>query len=363
MLVAGDQRRRATAIRRDDGELGFSLRLGGGLSTEPHLARRVDAFIRWNQVVPVVRAVAEVFRETGVLREHRERARLKHLFLHHGWTAEEALEAIQRRLPFGLERAADEVPPDDVYRDHVGIHAQKQDGYVCVGAAVLRGRVFGHQLRAAANVAEAFGSSELRTTIMQNLLVPNVPERHAEAVACELNDAGLRTEASPFFRGTVACTGTEFCKLAITETKSFSRWLVEELDQRLPEYGEQLKIHVTGCPNSCGQHWIADIGIEGKKVRTGDGLVDAYYFCVGGGLGDHASIARPVGYRCPASEVPSAIERLLRGFESRRASRENLRQFLGRHSDEEIRTLLAGERVIAEVRDPSPGRVPHGVEG
>ncbi len=352
-----------TAIRRDDGELGFSLRLGGGLSTEPHLARRVDAFIRWNQVVPVVRAVAEVFRETGVLREHRERARLKHLFLHHGWTAEEALEAIQRRLPFGLERAADEVPPDDVYRDHVGIHAQKQDGYVCVGAAVLRGRVYGHQLRAAANVAEAFGSSELRTTIMQNLLVPNVPERHAEAVACELNDAGLRTEASPFFRGTVACTGTEFCKLAITETKSFSRWLVEELDQRLPEYGEQLKIHVTGCPNSCGQHWIADIGIEGKKVRVGTHTVDAYYFCIGGGLGDRASIARPVGYRCPASEVPAAIERLLRGFESRRASRENLRQFLGRHSDEEIRTLLAGERVIAEVRDPSPGRVPHGVEG
>jgi len=173
----------------------------------------------------------------------------------------------------------------------------------------------------------------------------------------------LPTKASPFVRGTIACTGMQFCKLAITETKNFSRWLVEELDRRLPEYAEQLKINVTGCPNSCGQHWIADIGIEGKKVRVDGQLVDAYYFCVGGGLGRQASIARPVGYRCPAGEVPEAIERLLRGYESDRAGRESLRAFLNRHSDEEIRSLLAGARVAAEARDPSPGRVPHGVEG
>ncbi len=352
-----------TAIRRADGETGFSLRLGGGLSAEPHLGERLDAFVRWNQVVPVVRAVAEIFRDADVLREHRERARLKHLFLRHGWTADGALENIQRRLPFALERAAPEQPPDDVYRDHVGVHPQKQPGYVYVGAAVLRGRIFAHQMHAAANAAECFGSGELRTTIMQNLLVPNVPERHAEAVARELNDAGLRTEASPFVRGTIACTGTQFCKLAITETKSFARWLVEELDQRLPGYEEQLKIHIAGCPNACGQQWIADIGIEGKKIRVGDYMVDAYYFCIGGALGNHAAIARPVGYRCAASEVPSAIERLLRAFEAQRTTQENLRQFLRRHSDDQIRSLLAGAPAVAEARDPSPGRVPHGVEG
>jgi sulfite reductase (ferredoxin) len=352
-----------TAIRRDDGEIGFSLRLGGGLSTEPHLAKRLDAFIRWNEVVPVLRAVAEVFRDADVLREHRQRARMKYLFLQHGWTAEEALEAIQRRLPFRLERGVPELPPADVYRDHVGIHRQKQPGFIYAGAAVLRGRILASQMRAAANAADCFGSGELRTTIMQNLLVPNVPERHADAVERELNDAGLPTAGSPFLRGTIACTGVQFCKLAITETKNFSRWLVEELDRRLPEYSEQLKINVTGCPNSCGQHWIADIGIEGKKVRAGGELVDAYYFCVGGGLGREASIARPVGYRCPAGEVPDAIERLLRGFESDRRGRETLRAFLSRHSDEEIRSLLAGACVGAETRDPSPGRVPHGVEG
>ena len=142
-----------------------------------------------------------------------------------------------------------------------------------------------------------------------------------------------------------------------TFSESFARWLVEELDQRLPEYAEQLKIHIAGCPNACGQHWIADIGIEGKKIRVGDYMVDAYYFCVGGALGDHAAIARPVGYRCAASEVPSAIERLLRAFEGGRFAQENLRQFLRRHSDDEIRSLLAGEQIVAEARDPSPGRV------
>ncbi len=352
-----------TAIRRHDGEIGFSLRLGGGLSTEPHLAQRVDAFVRWSEVVPTLRAVAEVFRDADVLREHRDRARLKYLFLRHGWTAEGALEAIQRRLPFALQRGVPEVPPDDVYRDHVGIHPQKQPGLIAVGAAVLRGRILAHQLHAAADAAESFGSGELRTTIMQNLLVPNVPERHAGLAAQALNDAGLATAGSPFFRGTIACTGMQFCKLAITETKSFSRWLVEELDQRLPQYGEQLKIHVTGCPNSCGQHWIADIGIEGKKIRVGNQLVDAYYFCVGGAVGLQASIARPVGYRCPAVEVPAAIERLLHAFEQERAGSESLRQFLSRHSQEEIRLRLAGEWVAAEMRDPSPGRVPHGIEG
>jgi sulfite reductase (ferredoxin) len=352
-----------TATRRGDGEIGFSLRLGGGLSAEPHLARRIDAFVRWNQAVAVVRAIAEIFRDADVLREHRDKARLKYLFLQHGWDAERALEEIQQRLPFVLDRAVPEVVPDDSYRDHVGIHLQKQEGYVYVGAAVLRGRIFAHQLRAAANASEVFAGGELRTTIMQNLLVPNVPERHADAVARELNDAGLRTEASPFFRGTVACTGTEFCKLAITETKSFSRWLVEDLDLRLPEYAEQLRLHVTGCPNSCGQHWIADIGIEGKKIRAGDRLVDAYYFCVGGGVGQHAAIARPVGYRCAAGEVPAAIERLLRGFERRRAAGESLREFFRRSSDEELRALLGGGVVAVAERDPSPGRVPHGVEG
>jgi sulfite reductase (ferredoxin) len=141
-------------------------------------------------------------------------------------------------------------------------------GYCYVGAAVLRGRITAEQMQAAADLADRFAAGELRTTNMQNLLIVNVPRLNAESLAKELDAIGLRVGGSPFYRGTIACSGTEFCKLAITETKSFSRWLVEELEERLPGFDQHLKLHVTGCPNSCGQHWIADIGIDGKKMKV-----------------------------------------------------------------------------------------------
>ena len=344
-------------------EVGFSLRVGGGLSAEPHLATRLNAFVRWSQVPEVIQGIAELFRDSDQLREHRERARLKFLFLKHGWTADDFQKELQQRIGFQLDPAVDEQPPDDIYRDHIGIHAQKQSGYVYVGAAVLRGRITAEQMRAAADLADRFGNGELRTTNMQNLLVVNVPALKAEPLAKELDAIGLRVGGSPFWRGAIACSGTEFCKLAITETNAFTRWLVEELDERLPGFDQHLKLHVTGCPNSCGQHWIADVGIEGKKIKQEGRLVDAYYFCLGGAVGLHQATARPVGYRCAASEVPDALERLLRSYLSDRRTGENLRQFFARHSDVELREFLAGELVEAVARDIPSGRVPHGLEG
>jgi sulfite reductase (ferredoxin) len=355
-----------TAIRRGAGahsEVGFSLRVGGGLSTDPHLSARLNAFVRWNQVVAVVKGVAEIFRDADQLRENRERARLKFLFLRHGWTARDFQDQLESRLGFPLDPAVEETAPDDVYRDHVGIHAQKQPGLFYIGAAVLRGRISAEQMRAAAELADRYASGELRTTNMQNLLIVNVPQQNAAPLARELDAIGLRPGGSAFWRGAIACSGSEFCKLAITETKSFSRWLVEELEERLPGFEQHLKLHVTGCPNSCGQHWIADIGIEGKKIKSGDRLLDAYYFCLGGAVGLHQSIARPIGYRCLATEVPDAIERLLQHYLLAKGPAENLRQFFARHSDAELREFLAGEVVSAVARDPSPGRVPNAVEG
>jgi len=216
---------------------------------------------------------------------------------------------------------------------------------------VLRGRITADQMHAAADLAVRFANGELRATTAQNLLIVNVPARNADALAKELDAVGLRASGSAFARGIVACSGTEFCKLAITETKTFSRWLVEELEERLPGFDQHLKLHVTGCPNSCGQHWIADVGIEGKKIKVNDRLVDAYYFCVGGALGLHQATARPVGYRCCASEVPDALERLLGRFLAEREPEENLRRFFARHSDVELREYLAGERLPAVARD------------
>jgi sulfite reductase (ferredoxin) len=351
-----------TAVQRGE-EVGFSLRVGGGLSAEPHLAVRLNAFVRWNQVLPVIRGVAEVFRESDQLREHRERARLKFLFLRHGWTADDFLQALQERIGFSLDPAVAEEPPVDVYRDHVGIHPQKQLGRYSVGAAVLRGRIYPAQLRAAAELADRFADGQLRTSNMQNLLVVNVPRENTQALARELDDIGLPVHASPFWRGAIACSGTEFCKLAITETKSFSRWLAQELEDRLPEFDQDLKLHVTGCPNSCGQHWIADIGIEGKKLKLDGRMVDAYYFCLGGAVGQNQSVARPVGYRCSAADVPDAIERLLRSYLAGRLADENLRQFFSRHNNEELRGFLAGQFVEAVARDLPQGPVPQGLEG
>jgi sulfite reductase (ferredoxin) len=343
-----------TAITRIVGgkpEVGFSLRVGGGLSTEPYLGARLNAFVRWDQVLPVIKGIAELFRDSDVLREHRERARMKFLFLRHGWTADRFLDELQARIGFQLDPAVEEHPPDEVYRDHAGIHAQKQPGYSYVGAVVLRGRITADQMHATADLAERFAGGELRATNMQNLLIVNVPTVNADALTKELDAIGLRVVGSSFARGTVACSGTEFCKLAITETKSFSRWLVEEMEERLPGFEQHLKLHVTGCPNSCGQHWIADVGVEGKKIKVHDRMVDAYYFCVGGALGLHQATARPVGYRCPATEVPDALERLLRRYLAEREPGENLRLFFARHSDAELRSFLAGEVVDAVARD------------
>jgi sulfite reductase (ferredoxin) len=354
----------ATVRRRRMGdEVGFSVRVAGGLSTEPHLAKRLNAFVTWNQVIQVVKGIAEIFRDSDVLRKSRESARLKYLFLRHGWTADSFLEELERRLGFKLDPAEPEDAPNDVVRDHVGVHEQKQSGHYYIGASVLRGRITAAHLHTAANLSEQFGAAEVRTTAMQNLLIPNVAKEHLSAVTDRLALAALPTQGSVFQRGTIACTGTEFCKIAITETKGFARWLTEELDQRLPGFEQQLKLHVTGCPNSCGQHWIADIGLEGKKLKVHGKLTDAYYFCVGGGVGKHQAIARPVGYRCLATDVPDAIERLLNQYQTFKFPGENLREFFTRHEAEEIRGWLAGEFVPPVERDAPAGRVPHGVEG
>ena len=345
-----------------DGQIGFSLRVGGGLSTEPHLAVRLNAFVRRDQTIPVLKAVSELFRAAEALRENRERARLKYLFLRHGWTAETFLLEVERRLGFGLDPAGAEQVPADVFRDHVGTHPQKQSGLFYVGAAVLRGRITPEQMRAAARLADCYGSGELRTTNTQNLVIINVPQAKTHALVQGLEWAGLPVEASSFWRGAVACTGSEFCKLAITETKSFTRWLVEELELRLPEFDQQLKVNVTGCPNSCGQHRLADIGLEGKKIKVNGQIVDAYYFCLGGSVGEHAGFARPIGYRCAAEETPEAIERLLRQYLIARSPGENLRQYFARHSEKELRAFLAGHEMEAVLRDPSPGRPSHELE-
>ncbi|HMF54018.1 MAG TPA: nitrite/sulfite reductase, partial [Edaphobacter sp.] len=337
-------------------EIGYTLRVGGGLSTEPHIAVRIPAFIRQDQAYAVVHATTEIFREQTELRENRTRARIKYLFMRHGWTSESFLEALEAKLGYKLDPSPvdQDVVPDDVYRDHIGITPQAQPGLSAVGASVLRGRLSGDQLEKLADLAEQYGNGQLRATIMQNILIVNVPNASTTALVVELNTLGLQVDVSAFWRGAIACTGTEFCKLAIAETKGFSKWLVSEMEDRLPGFDQQIKLHVTGCTNSCGQHWIADIGLEGKKIKKDGVLVDAFYFCVGGAVGKYARTARPLGYRAAADEVPAAIERLLRAYLADRQPEEDLRAYFARTDDDSLRAQLNGTVIDPVERDAPP---------
>ncbi len=350
--------------RRKNGadEIGYSLRVGGGLSTEPHIAVRLNAFIPQDRAYEVVRAVCEIFREQDELRENRTRARLKYLFMRHGWTAESMLAAIEAKLGFKFDPCEEGPIADDLYRDHGGVRKQKQEGLSSVGCTVLRGRLTSDQLHALADLAEQYGDGHLRTTIMQNIVVVNVPNPRVNELVTALKALGVEVEPSVFSRGAIACTGTEFCKLAISETKGFTKWLVGEMEERLPEFDQQIKLHVTGCTNSCGQHWIADLGLEGKKLKKDGVSVDAYYFCVGGAVGEHARPARPIGYRAAAEDCPQAIERLLRSYMEHRFEGENLRGYFNRTSDEDLRNRIAGVITAPVDREAGPGRHPTNID-
>lgn len=348
-----------TAIKRTiDGteEIGYTLRVGGGLSTEPHLAERIPAFIPQDKALDVVTAVVRIFKEQTELRENRTRARIKYLFMKHGWTPESMLAAIEEKLGYKLDPnpVEHEDLPADIYRDHVGVTPQRQPGLSSVGATVINGRLSGDDLVKLADLSEKYGDGHLRATIGQNILIVNVPDRETAALVLELGTLGLHVDSSAFFRGAVACTGTEFCKLAIAETKAFNKWLVTELEDRLPAFDQQIRLHVTGCTNSCGQSWIADIGLEGKKMKKNGQMVDAFYFCVGGSVGKYAGIARQIGYRAAAEDCPEAIARLLRGYLELRQPGEDLRSYFSRTDNATLLAQLAGEVVEPVERDAAP---------
>jgi len=319
-------------VHPDSGEVGFSLRVGGGLSTTPHLAVKLNAWVRPREVCEVVRGITEVFRDSEVLRMHRERARMKFLFLREGWTAESFQQELEKRIGYALHRSVPEEVPGNEFRDHVGVHRQKQKGLNFVGLSVFAGRLNADQMQLVADVAEHNGDGTVRTTVMQNLVLLNIPDANVNAVRDALADTPLLIEANPFRRGTIACTGMEFCKLAITETKALSKQIANHLAVTIPEFNGEVKVHVTGCPNSCGQHWIADLGLQGGRDK-GD---EAYDFFVGGGLGQEACVARRIGVKVKTHEVKFGAEKLVRAYHKGRENGQSFKNWSGRHTDDEL---------------------------
>lgn len=332
---------------RADG--GYDLRVGGGLAAAPHLALPLAVRVEAEQVPAVACAVAELYRERDELRVQRNQARLKFLFLRHGWTVERFRAELERVLGFGLAGAEPQPAPAPEFRDHLGLQPQRQAGLLSAGVSILRGRMTADQLDAIAEAAARWAGGEVRATAMQNLLVPDVRAAAAADFAAHLQGWELPLAASSFRRGVMSCTGKEFCKLAVTETKSFAADLIAELERRLPGYPLPLRIHLNGCPNSCGQHWIADVGLQGTRVRTPAGAEDGYDVYLGGTLGAGARLARKTLGRVRAAELAPRLEALCRHFAAERLPDEAFADFVARRGAAELEAVL-GQLPQAEVR-------------
>lgn len=316
-------------VRLPDGTVGYDLWVGGGLSTNPKLGVRLGTFVEPDRVAEVWAGVCSVFRDYGY-RRSRMHARLK--FLLADWGPEkfrEVLETEYLTAPLPDGPAPDPAPVE--HRDHVGVHEQR-DGRSYVGFVPRAGRTSGLQLQRVAALAEQYGGARVATTAQQGLVLLDVPAEHVDTVVDELEADDLRVRPSRFRRGVLACTGLEFCKLAIVETKARSVDLYTELEKRLPEWDEPLTINVNGCPNSCARFQTGDIGLKGSIV---DG-VEGFQVHLGGRLGEDAGFGRKSrGLKVTADDAADYVERLLRSFLAHREPGEKFAVW-ARRADEAL---------------------------
>ncbi|MGY1618804.1 nitrite/sulfite reductase [Geodermatophilus sp. SYSU D00691] len=312
-----------------DGEAGYDLWVGGGLSTNPKLAQRIGVFVRPELVSDVWAACTAVFRDYGY-RRSRNHARIK--FLMADWGPEKFRQVLQdeylgRELPDGPAPA----PAKNDQRDHVGVVRQK-DGRNALGFALRTGRISGSLLTRVAELADQFGEGRVRATAQQKLVILDVPDENVEPLVEALAAHDLQVRPSAFRRGTMACTGLEFCKLAIVETKQHAQDLYAELEKRLPEFDTPLSINVNGCPNACARFQTADIGFKGSMVRDDNGeMVEGFQVHLGGHLGVDAAFGRKFrGHKVTKAETADYCERVLRGFQERREPGESFAAYVAR---------------------------------
>ena len=316
---------------------GFDLWVGGGLSTNPKLGVRLGAWVPLEEVADVWAGVTGLFRDYGY-RRLRHRARIK--FLVADWGSErfrDVLESeyLHRKL---VDGPAPPVP--DGPRDHIGVHKQR-DGLNYIGFAPAVGRVSGSTLVEVAKAAERVGSRRVRTTVQQKLLVLDVPEAEVDGLKMEMAALGLHAEPSTWRRNTMACTGIEFCKLAIVETKQRAISLIDELESRLADIqglDKPISIHLNGCPNACARTQTADIGLKGQIVTDADGKqVAGFQVHLGGGLGLDAGFGRKVrGLKVTSTELGDYVDRVVRKYAEQRADGERFAQWVVRADEADL---------------------------
>ncbi|MDP4014305.1 MAG: nitrite/sulfite reductase [Candidatus Nanopelagicales bacterium] len=315
---------------------GFDLWVGGGLAAAPKLAVRLGAWVPLAEVPEVWRAVTSVFRDYGY-RRNRNRARMK--FLVTEWGPDKFRAVLETEY---LKRPLIDGPPPPQtatgQRDYVGV-APQRDGLFYVGAAPTVGRLSGTVLKRVADLAEEYGSGRIRLTVQQNLVILDVPGDRTADLSAELLRSGLRVDASGFRRLAMACTGIEYCKMAITETKARTAALLDELERRLPDVDVPIAIHVNGCPNSCARFQVADIGLRGVLVQDDAGHpAEGFQVTLGGSLGERSGFGRtPRGLRLAADDLPDYVDRVVTRYLTARGKNESFAEWTSRADEDALR--------------------------
>jgi ferredoxin-nitrite reductase len=324
--------------RQDDGTPGFNVLIGGGLGDGPRMASDIDVFVEPDQAIELCRAVAQVFGELGN-RENRGLARMRYLAQELG--PEGFRDELGKRAAFRL-RPAGEGLTRAARGDHVGVHRQREEGRFYVGCNVVVGRMAGRDLVEAARVARTYGDGTIRLGTKQDFILTGVPEDRLEELLALPLFGRYQPFPGPFARGAVACTGSEFCRFAVVETKARAAQLAWELDRRVgKEMGDEVvRIHFSGCPASCAQPQIADIGLRGETAHVGDSIVEAADIGLGGSLGPDAAFIDWVDGARPADQLVDGLTGLVRRFRSEQSDGEAFHQWARRIPGPSLRDTL-----------------------
>ena len=320
---------------------GFDVWVGGGLSTNPMLAQKLGVWIPLDEVPDIWEGVTSIFRDYGY-RRLRSRARLK--FLVADWGVEKFREVLESEY---LHRAlVDNPSPASPARqgDHIGVHEQK-DGRFYIGAAPVAGRIDGTTLSSLADLVEQYGARGARLTAYQKLVVLGVEGADVAAFTADLEQIGLTAQPSNWRRNTMACTGIEFCKLAIVDTKDRAKALVAELEQRFPDLDTPITVNVNGCPNACARTQVADIGLKGQLVMDQHGnQVEGFQVHLGGALGLTPAFGRKLrAHKVTSQDLDDYITNVVQAFLAEREPGEQFAAWVGRADD----SVLRGERQLA----------------
>ena len=325
--------------RYEDGTVGFNVRVGGGLSDGPRMASDIDVFVRPEEAVEVTRGIAQVFGELGD-RENRWTCRMRYLVQELG--PEGFREELEQRTSFELTPAGEDLTKH--YRgDHVGVHPQKEDGHYYVGLSVPVGRMSGEQFIEAGRLAGYYGG-EIRLATDQNFIITGVCEERLGDLLTEPLLERYSPTPKAFERGVVACTGSEFCRFGIVETKIRAVEWAREMDERAGDGigQEAIRMHFSGCSASCAQPQIADIGFRGETAKTEDALVEGVDIGLGGSLGHDAAFIDWVEGAKPADDVPDALVAVFEKFKEERREGERFHEWARRRPNKELRAALRG---------------------